>query len=99
MTDRKLSSRFPTYRKHKHTGQAVVTLNGKDFYLGKHGSPASRERYAALIAEWLERGQRPPTMMAGGTTGSSSSCPPTVSELILAYVRHCTAYYKRLAAN
>jgi hypothetical protein len=27
--------RVPSYRRHKPTGQAVVTLNGKDRYLGK----------------------------------------------------------------
>ena len=28
----------PTYRKHRPSGQAVVTLSGRDFYLGPHGS-------------------------------------------------------------
>ena len=31
------------YRLHKRTGQAVVTIDGKDIYLGKHRSAASRE--------------------------------------------------------
>ena len=34
--------RTPSYRPHKPTGQAVVTLNGRDFYLGRFGSPESR---------------------------------------------------------
>jgi hypothetical protein len=33
----KLVNRLPKYRKHKATGQAVVTLNGSDCYLGPHG--------------------------------------------------------------
>ena len=45
--------KIPAYRLHKPTGQAVVTLNGRDFYLGRHGSPASRDEYDRLIAEWL----------------------------------------------
>ncbi len=31
--------RVPKYRLHRPTGQAVVTLNGRDTYLGKHGTP------------------------------------------------------------
>ena len=34
--------RTPSYRRHKPSGQAVVTLNGKDYYLGKNGAKASR---------------------------------------------------------
>jgi hypothetical protein len=32
----------PAYRLHRRSGQAVVTLDGRDFYLGIHGSPESR---------------------------------------------------------
>lgn len=28
------SPRRPSYQRHKPSGQAVVTLNGRDFYLG-----------------------------------------------------------------
>ena len=30
--------RIPAYRLHKAYSQAVVTLNGRDHYLGKHGT-------------------------------------------------------------
>jgi len=43
----------PAYRKHK-SGQARVTIAGKTFYLGKHGTPASREAYDRLVAEWRQ---------------------------------------------
>ena len=33
---------LPGYRKHKASGQAVVTLNGRDHYLGPHGTKASK---------------------------------------------------------
>ena len=39
----------PSYRLHKPTGQAVVTLNGRDHYLGVDGTKISRERYDELI--------------------------------------------------
>ena len=31
---------IPNYRLHKASGQAVVELDGRTFYLGKHGSKA-----------------------------------------------------------
>jgi hypothetical protein len=34
---RPVSTRIPSYRLQKPTGQAVVTLSGKDVYLGKFG--------------------------------------------------------------
>lgn len=43
----------PKYRKHRPTGQAVVSIAGKDYYLGPHGTKASRIEYDRLIGEWL----------------------------------------------
>jgi integrase len=45
------SRNIPAYVHHKPTGQARVRIKGKDFYLGKYGSPESHERYDELIAE------------------------------------------------
>jgi hypothetical protein len=42
-------SNAPVYRLHKSRGCAVVTINGRNFYLGKHGSPESYEKYSRLI--------------------------------------------------
>ena len=33
----------PSYRLHKPTGQAVVRIDGRDFYLGKYGTEARHE--------------------------------------------------------
>ena len=44
----------PVYRYHL-SGNAQVTLCGKDFYLGPHGSPESYSRYQALrstLSQW-----------------------------------------------
>jgi hypothetical protein len=46
-----VSVRTPSYRLHKPSGQAVVTLDSRDFYLGKYGSPESRAEYDRLISE------------------------------------------------
>jgi hypothetical protein len=39
----------PTYRLHKRSGQAIVTLAGQDHYLGRHGTQHSRQKYRRLI--------------------------------------------------
>ena len=46
-----MSIRTPSYRLHKTSGRAVVTIDGREIYLGKYGSAESRERYGRLIAE------------------------------------------------
>ena len=50
-------SRVPSYPRHKPSGQAVVTLNGHDIYLGKWNTKASRAEYDRLITEWLAAGR------------------------------------------
>jgi len=49
----KLKKRLPSYCKHKASGQAVVTLSGRDYYLGPHGTASSRAAYERLVARWL----------------------------------------------
>jgi integrase len=75
--------RIPSYRKHKATGQAVVSIHGKDFYLGKHNTATSRKEYDRLIAEYLVSGRLP----------SDDGC--TVVELINAFWKHAKAYYRK----
>jgi len=48
----KLNARLPKYRLHRHSGQAVLTLHGKDHYVGAHGRDASRAEYDRVFAEW-----------------------------------------------
>lgn len=81
----KLKNRVPSYRKHKASGQAVVTLNGRTFYLGKYNSAASRGEYNRLIAEW---------MAEGGNFQSSPSSDYTVAELLAAFLKHAKGYYR-----
>ena len=73
--------RIPSYRHHKPSGQAVVTLSGKDHYLGQHGSPGIHQAYDRLVAE-------------GWSTVNVPLEPPghhpdlTVNELLLTYWGH-----------
>jgi len=46
----------PKYRLHRASGQAIVTIQGKDRYLGRYGSKSSKAEYDRLIAEWLQPG-------------------------------------------
>ena len=50
----------PCYRLHRPSGRAVVTLNGKDVYLGAHDSPESRTEYQRVVGEWLAAYRTPP---------------------------------------
>ncbi len=58
---------IPAYRPHG-SGQARVTFNGKDEYLGEYGSPESVERYWQLIREWEARGRQPVVPPGGSIT-------------------------------
>jgi hypothetical protein len=79
--------RTPSYRFHKARNCAVVTLNGKDNYLGTHDSPESWEKYHRLIAEWLTSRDLP------SASPLPSPAPMTVAELLLAYWKHAKNYY------
>ena len=84
------SRKIPAYRLHKPTGQAVVRLDGRDIYLGKHDSPASREKYRRTVAEWLTTSVAPTAV-----TPSAAPAPaPTVAEVILAFWRHAEDHYR-----
>ncbi len=80
--------KIPSYRLHKPTGQAVVTLCGRDIYLGQHGVPASRERYDRLIAKWLANNRKLRDL-------HRSNRQSTVTELIAAFWRYAQAYYRK----
>jgi integrase len=76
---------IPAYRRHKASGQAVVTLNGKDIYLGRYGTAASKRRYEQLIAEWLAAGRQLPV---------DDQQQLTVTELIARFWQHAKLHYR-----
>jgi integrase len=80
--------RVPSYRLHKPSGQGVVTLSGRDFYLGKYDSPESKTEYARLLQEWIACRQTAPP-----AKGSASDI--TVVELVEGYLRHADSYYRK----
>jgi len=76
----RLTSSLPKYRKHRASGQAVVTINGRDHYLGPHTTRASHREYDRVIAEYLSSGR--------SSTFGSTGRALTVVELANEYLKH-----------
>src|SRR5215207_7211256 len=101
--------KVPSLRRHKPTSQAVVTLSGKDHYLGiwpagrKSPPPPIQLAYERLIAEWLAANRQPlsPRPAAGTPPNPipmSSDLPGeetlTVAGLLVAYWEFAQTYYR-----
>jgi integrase len=84
----RLANALPKYRKHRASGKAVVTFNGRDHYLGPYGTKASRVEYDRLISEFLATGRR-------GTAEEARADQITVTELIAHYWRFAQRYYTK----
>src|SRR5262249_49747569 len=86
----------PTYRQHKPSGQAVITIRHtdgtrRDVYLGAFNSPESRAEYSRLVAELA-------TATAAASVKPSGGAPTptalTVAELLLAFWNHAQQHYR-----
>lgn len=73
----------PSYRMHKASGQAVMTVRGQTIYLGKFGSPESHKRFSEILAD--HKLGKPIISDAGGLT---------VAEAALAYLDFADRYYR-----
>ena len=82
-----LKTALPRYQKHRASGQAVVSLYGRDFYLGPHRTEASRAEYDRLIGEWIAAGRpaRPPAQHSD----------LTIVEASVKYRKHAREYYRK----
>lgn len=72
---------MPTYRLHKQSGQAIVTLTDgvggrRDVLLGKYDTPESHEEYLRVLHEWKAAGRR----LAGRANGAAPDL--SVNELV-----------------
>lgn len=86
------SKSVPTYRLHKQSGQAVVTLvdptgRRKDVLLGRYGTTESRAEYARVIAEWEVNARRLAKAEYSGTD-------LTVNEVLLRFWHHVEQHYR-----
>ncbi len=77
--------RVPKLRLHKPTGQGVVTLSGKDFYLGRYDSAEARQLYAKLLPEWESTNR-------SITFGEPVECL-TMAQIALSYLDYAKSYH------
>ncbi len=82
----RLAHAIPKYRKHRASGQAIVSIAGRDHYLGPHGTKASKLLYDRLIAEYLAANRQPQYF----TTEDDRI---TVVEVLAAFWRFAKSYY------
>lgn len=85
----------PSYRLHKPSGQAVVTVplpggGRRDVYLGPHDTPDSHKEYARVVAELAAASAGVPAAGPGPARADL-----TVDELLLAFWRHAERHYRR----
>ena len=89
----------PSYRLHKSSGQAIVTLSDPsgrrtDVLLGKYGSEQSHTEYRRVLAEWEANCRNLPATTNGVNSGL------TVSELILrGWKQFITQHYRDMSGN
>ncbi|QDV78903.1 tyrosine-type recombinase/integrase [Botrimarina mediterranea] len=87
--------RIPSYCLHRATGQAYLKLAGRVTYLGLYGSEASRQAYAAALADIMAGRaiQRP----EGRPTATTPPTPAavTVGEVCRRYKQHARIYYRK----
>lgn len=79
---------IPAYGLHKPTGQARVRINGKDEYLGPHGSEESKRKYEQIVRKLI-------TARAADEVRARVEIATdlTISELVAAYLQHAKVYY------
>lgn len=78
--DKNMQLKAPKYRKHLASGRAVVTLNGRDCYLGPYGSEESKKSYRRLVAEYFASD--------GLYLRKSETKALSISDLAAAYLLH-----------
>lgn len=79
-----MAHQIPALKLHKTSGHGYVRLDGKQVFLGRHGSAECRARYERAIAEWLSRDKSP-------RPAPSSAA---VVDLLAAFMAHALAYYR-----
>jgi integrase len=84
----------PKLRRHKPSAQGVVTLSGRDHYLGqwpagqRNAPEPVREVYDRLIAEWLANGRQQVAV-------ARQPAQLMVAELVIAFLKHAEQHYQR----
>jgi len=79
-------NQVPSYRLHKQSGQAIVTLSGRDHLLGKYGTKESRAKYDQLTGAWIANGRRDDYRQVEGLT---------IARILAEFVAHAKVRDKR----
>lgn len=79
--------RTPSYRLHKARDCGVVTIDGKDYYLGAFGPPVSWGRYYQLLADWAANDRH------SSTGASPEDDARTINQLIACYWQFAQSWY------
>jgi integrase len=82
----------PSYRLHRPTGQAVVTIKGHDHYLGQHGSTCSKQKYQRLLNSLLTNDE---VINKPEATPPNRHGNPMVKDLVVDYTTYAKSYYQR----
>lgn len=95
----KFRTKIPAYRQRKDYNHALVTLTDsvtrqrRDYWLGAHGSPESREAYHRVIAAWEANGRRFPAVEVNAGLPNTTD-GPTITEVVRDYWRWAEGYYR-----
>jgi hypothetical protein len=81
---------FPAYGLHRASGQAVVRIDGRDKYLGPHGSPESKAKYHELARKAMADRTK-----ADVERSILLHVDITVAELASRYLLHVETYYTK----
>lgn len=87
----RLRSSLPKYSRHKASGQAYVVLDGRQIYLGPHGSDISRAEYDRVATAWLANGRSLPRELLA----TQDREDVRNIEIVEKYLRHAESYYRR----
>ena len=85
-----MAKKAPRYCFHRASGQAVVRINSRDYYLGLFGTKESKLEYARLIAEWDASGR-------STSFGFAEAKLVTLSMLVVDYRAYAADYYPKRA--
>ena len=73
----RLRNQPPAYQLHKPSGQARMRHGGKEFWLGRYGSPEGRKKYSRIEAQVAASGEPIPAVKS-----TAPRCGLSVTELI-----------------
>ena len=82
----------PVYRLHKPSGKARVRIDGRDHYLGAHGTAESREAYNQLIARWFAAGRNATALAVMQEQAAADVV--TVEQVLAAFLIHAQQHYR-----